>query len=379
MQVSPVDLYVAIEGGRRPSILDVRNAEDHARWKVDGPGRFDSLNIPYFAFIEDEAASISKVKAWKAALPGDLTVVCAKGDSSAFVAEILRASGLPAANLEGGMAAWGAASVRKLLVSGPATRVWQVLRFGKGCLSYLVAAGNDALVIDPHRHVEEYRKALADLGLNLRGVFDTHLHADHLSGAHALAEAEGVPYFAHPLDFAGAAFEFSAVRDGQALALGEINVVPVSFLHAPGHTPGSTLLLVNNAFLLTGDTLFVGHIGRPDLGGRAREWAHDLFKSLTVRLAKLDGALRALPAHTSGTAEFRADGTVVETLDVLRHRIAFLRMSEVDFVQAVVDGVAPAPAAYAAIRLLNLGVTEASEDVRLEMELGRNECALARR
>lgn len=379
MGVSPVDLYGAIETGRRPSILDVRNADEYARWKVEGPGRFDTLNLPYFAFIDDEASSVAKVKAWKSKLAGDLTVVCAKGDSSAFVAEILGGSGLPAANLEGGMASWGAASVRKPLAGGGSVRAWQVLRFGKGCLSYFIAAGRDALVIDPHRRIEVYREALTDLGLRLRGVFDTHLHADHLSGARALAEAEGVPYFAHPLDFAGASFDYAPVRDGQTINLGGLGVTPITFLHAPGHTPGSTLLNVNNTFLLTGDTLFVGHIGRPDLGGRAREWAHDLFRTLTVRLARLDGAIRVLPAHTSGTAELRADGTVVETLDVLRHRIPLLRLTEPDFVQAVIEGIVPAPSAYVSIRLLNLGEAEATEDERMEMELGRNECALARR
>lgn len=374
-----VDLYEAIEAGRRPSVLDVRNSEEHARWKIEGPGRIDALHVPYFAFIDDEASAVSKVKAWKSKLPGDLTVVCAKGDSSAFVAEILRASGVAAVNLEGGMAAWGAASVVKPLAGHASIRAWQVYRFGKGCLSYLVAAGRDALVVDPHRRIDAYRSALDKLGLVLRGVFDTHLHADHLSGARALSAAAGVPYFANSLDFAGASFDYTPVRDGQGLSLGELRVAPISFLHAPGHTPGSTLLLVNDTFLLTGDTLFVGSIGRPDLGGRAREWAHDLYRTLTVRMARLAGGVRVLPAHTGGPGELGADGTVGEGLETLRHRIALLRMGEGEFVQAILDGVAPAPAAYDTIRLLNLGAAEASEEELVEMELGRNECALARR
>ena len=379
MRWSPVELYQAIESGRRPSLLDVRNSDEHVRWKIEGHGRFDTMNLPYFAFIDDEASAVSKVKAWKAKFPGDLIVVCAKGDSSAYVAEILRGAGLPAANLEGGMAAWGAASIRRPLASGASVRAWQVHRFGKGCLSYLVAAGTDALVIDPHRRFKEYRTALADLGLRLRAVFDTHLHADHLSGARDLAAAAGVPYFAHPIDFAGAAYEFTPIRDGQGISLGDLGVVPLTFLHAPGHTPGSVMLLINDTFLVTGDTLFIGNIGRPDLGGHAREWAHDLFKTLTVRIAPLDGRIQVLPAHTVGTGELRADGTVTEALEILRHRIALLRMSEGDFVQSILGGVVPAPPAYETIRLLNLGLAEAGEEERVEMELGKNECALARR
>jgi glyoxylase-like metal-dependent hydrolase (beta-lactamase superfamily II) len=379
MHVSPVDLFGAIEGGRRPAILDVRNADEHARWRIEGPGAFDVLNLPYFAFIEDEAASVSKVKAWKSDHPGDLVVVCAKGDSSAFVAGLLGTAGLPASNLEGGMMEWGAATVRKPLACRGPLRAWQVNRFGKGCLSYLLAVGNDALVVDPHRRIDDYRRALADLELRLRGVFDTHLHADHLSGAPALSQAERVPYFAHPLDFETAAFEYSPIQDRQVVALGGLRVVPISFLHAPGHTPGSSLLLVNDTFLLTGDALFIGSVGRPDLGGHAREWARDLHGTLASRIAALDGRIEVLPAHTSGAAEVRRDGTVTESLSTLRRTLPLLSLDESSFIEEVLAGVGPAPPAYETIRRLNLGRGQAAEEDRVELEIGKNECALARR
>ena len=343
------------------------------------PGALDALNIPYFEFIEDEAASVAKVKSWKTALPGRLIVVCAKGDSSAFVAELLGTAGLPASNLDGGMTAWGNATVRKPLPCREPLRAWQVNRFGKGCLSYLVAAGSDALIVDPHRRIDDYRLALADLGLRLRGVFDTHLHADHLSGARALSEAEGVPYFAHPRDFATAAFDYSPIQDRQIVSLGGLRVVSISFLEAPGHTPGSSLLLVNDTFLLTGDALFIGSVGRPDLGGRAREWAFDLHRTLTSRMASLDGRLEVLPAHTSGPAECRPDGTVGESLAALRRKLPLLSLDESSFVEEVLAGVGPAPPAYEAIRRINLGRQQVGEEERVELEIGKNECALSRR
>src|SRR5262245_60610503 len=109
-----------------------------------------------------------------------------EGGSSEFVAEILRGQGIDARNLEGGMIAWGRGTAARLVVSG-SVRVWQINRFGKGCLSYVVAAGQDAVVVDPHRSLDDYRRFLEENRLTLRAVFDTHLHADHISGAPALA------------------------------------------------------------------------------------------------------------------------------------------------------------------------------------------------
>ena len=373
-----LELYSAIESGRRPAILDVRNPDEFARWKIEGPGRSDSLNLPYFDFIDREADSVSKAREWKSAHPGGLVVVCAKGDSSAYVAEVLRAAGVPASNLEGGMAAWGRASTTRPLDTGSSVRAWQFLRFGKGCLSYLVAADDDAIVVDPHRRIEVYRRAVADFGLKLSGVIDTHLHADHRSGGRALARAERVPYYANPLDFGAAAFDFASVHDRSLLFLGE-NGVPFRFLAAPGHTPGGTMLLVDGRLLFTGDTLFVGSVGRPDLGGRAREWAEDLHETLFERLKTIDGSARVLPAHTSGPAELRADGTAWETLAILRGRLPLMRLPKNLFIEAVLDGLAPAPPGYETIRRLNLELEGASDDELSELELGKNECALARK
>jgi len=373
-----LELFSAIESGRRPAILDVRNPDEFARWKIEGPGRADTLNLPYFAFIDAEADSVSKTRAWKSAHPGDLVVVCAKGDSSEFVAEILRTAGLAATNLEGGMAAWGQASTIKPLDTGSSVRAWQILRFGKGCLSYLVAADDDAIVVDPHRRIEVYRRAVADFGLKLRGVVDTHLHADHRSGGRALARAESVPYYVHFADFGAANFDFSSVHDRTLLSFGEEGV-PFQFLGAPGHTPGGTMLLVDGRLLLTGDTLFAGSVGRPDLGGRARQWAGDLYETLIERLGTLDGSVRVLPAHTSGPSEFRADGTVWESLVNLRARLGLLRLPRNLFIEAVLDGLAPAPPGYETLRRLNLELENATDDELSELELGKNECALARK
>jgi glyoxylase-like metal-dependent hydrolase (beta-lactamase superfamily II) len=295
------------------------------------------------------------------------------------VAEILRGRGLPAANLAGGMVAWGlGTAVRSVPATGPA-RLWQVVRFGRGCLSYVVARGGDAVVVDPHRGLDAYRALLAREGLRLRAVFDTHLHADHVSGGPALARAEGVGYHASPRDFEGAAVPVEGLEPGRPVRIGRIDVLPLVPLETPGHTPGSTSLLVGAALLLTGDTLFVDDVGRPDLGGQAALWARDLHRTLHERLRPLGDAVVVLPAHASTLAGSGDGGPVAGTLGDLRRRNDAMRLDLDAFVRAAERAAGSAPAEYARIRAINLGREAAAEAELAELELGKNQCALSRR
>ena len=378
MDCSAIDLHRRIEAGHPPLILDVRNVEEFARWPIEGRGPLEALNLPYFAFIEDEADAVRRVRDWIAGRDRDLVVVCAQGGSSDYVAEVLRGSGLAAANLAGGMRAWGGATAVRPIPDAP-LGVWQAARFGRGCLSYVLASAGEAIAVDPHRDLDLYLGLAARQGLRLRAVFDTHLHADHLSGAAALASEAGIPYYAHAADFQGAGFDFAPVDDEAPLRFGSAEVAPLRFLHTPGHTPGSAMLLVGEALLLTGDTLFVGSAGRPDLGGRTLDWGRDLYHTLHRRLGRIPDGVRVLPAHTAGPRESRADGTVQERLGVLRRTNETLVADEAAFLARLEAGTAPAPAHYAKIRAVNLGAASASGDEAAEMELGRNECALGGR
>lgn len=374
------DLYESIGRGATPRLLDVRNEEEFARWKVEGPGRIDALNRPYFAFIEAEEESVAAVTRWLDGKPGPLHVVCAKGGSSEYVAELLRGRGIDARNVEGGMVAWGAATVaRDVEAAGVAgVRVWQIHRFGKGCLSYVIASKKDAVVVDPHHDAGEYRSFLDERGLEARAVFDTHLHADHVSGAPAFSRGSGAEYHACAADFAGASFSYLPIEDRRPLRFGGTTVTPLTFLSAPGHTPGSTALLVGDALLLTGDTLFVGSVGRPDLAGKTAEWGRELYATLHRRLAGVPDDARVLPAHTAGPREVAADGVVGARLGDLRAANPALRADEPAFLAMTAAGERPAPAAYAVIRTLNLGLRAVGEEERVTMELGKNECALGR-
>lgn len=374
---TPRELYERI-GRLESRILDVRNEEEFARWKVDGPGRIDSMNVPYFAFIEAEEEFVTAVKRWLGGRTDPLFVVCAKGGSSEYVAEILRGQGIDARNVAGGMAAWGRGTVVRP-VEAAGTSVWQIQRFGKGCLSYVVAAAGDAILVDPSRDVDDYRRFLEENRLTPRAVFDTHLHADHVSGAPALAAETSAAYYASADDFGGAAFPYLPIEDGTPVRFGQVEVTPLVFLRAPGHTPGSVALRIGDGLLLTGDTLFVGGVGRPDLGGKAAEWGRELHRTLHRRLAVApDGAL-VLPAHSAGPDETGADGVVAERLGTLRRVNLSMQADEQAFIRQVLDSERPAPESYELIREINLGARTVDEETRVTMELGRNECALSRR
>jgi glyoxylase-like metal-dependent hydrolase (beta-lactamase superfamily II) len=275
------------------------------------------------------------------------------------------------------MAEWGRGTVVREIPAGP-VRIAQILRFGKGCLSYLLAIGRDAVIVDPHRRAEDYQRLLHEQGLTLRGVFDTHLHADHISGGATLAESASVPYFGHRADFEGTAHAMSQVLDRGRMRLGAIEIQPLVFLHGPGHTPGSTALLVDDRALLSGDTLFVESVGRPDLAGKAAEWGSDLYRTLHDRFSSLPDGTLVLPAHSGSPREARPDGSVAATLGALRRGSDSLRLDEAAFVSWVSGTTSPAPANYDRIREVNLGRAAAGEDEQVTMELGRNECAVAR-
>ena len=171
--------------------------------------------------------------------------------------------------------------------------------FGCGTLAKSVAV--DVVAGDEPWFIEEARKA----NVKITHVVDTHVHADHVSGGRNLAAMAGALYCLHESDAGLVNFPFEPLRDSQVIEAG--NVV-VRVLHTPGHTPDSVSLLVTDKrrgdepwFALTGDTLFVGAIGRPDLAGREREMASLLFDTLQTKLLPLPDTIELFPGHQAGS------------------------------------------------------------------------------
>jgi glyoxylase-like metal-dependent hydrolase (beta-lactamase superfamily II) len=371
-EITPDELYRDIRRGDPPFILDVRNEDEFAHWAIEGLPPNSLLNIPYFVFLEDEEGCLERMPR-----AHDVAVVCAKGGSSAFVASILVQHGIRARNLQGGMIAWGDLHVTSQLDSAQesALTLLQINRVGKRCLSYIIVSEGEALVIDPARYIDWYTSLAHQQHAHLTRVIDTHLHADHLSGGPGIARSLGIPYHIRLDDAAGAQFSYHSLEDGVRLALGS-SVVEIIAMHTPGHTPGSTSLLVHDRYLLTGDTLFVSSIGRPDLGDKADEWAQLLYRTLFERIARLPDDVLILPAHYSNGAEMRPDGIVATPLgDARRQNPVFQSRTEQEFLAYVLAHLPAQPRVYQEIRRANLGRIVLDAEQAIEAELGPNQCA----
>ncbi|MEX2145843.1 MAG: rhodanese-like domain-containing protein [Candidatus Rokuibacteriota bacterium] len=236
----------------------------------------------------------------------------------------------------------------------------QLLNEESGCLSYLIGCSEAgrAIIVDPGRdRVSEYLRIARKKGLAIAHVVETHTHADHISGNRDLVTATKASVHAHPS--AGLTFPHEPARDGDVLRVGNVEV---KILHTPGHTPDSICLLVTDHdrgaepwFVLTGDTLFVGSVGRPDLGGdRAAE---DIYESLRAVLRPLDDGVEVYPAHGAGSSCGRAmSAKTASTIGFERRFNAAFRFDDrARFVAYLMEGNPPKPASFETIVGKNRG------------------------
>ena len=190
---------------------------------------------------------------------------------------------------------------------------------GLGCASYIIGCESHgvAAIVDPDRDVQKYIQAAAGRNLRITHIIETHLHADHVSGSTDLAKRTGATIFIH--ENSGAEFAHQALKNGDVLWLGNIRL---EVRHTPGHTPESISLLVSDTtraqepwLALTGDTLFVGDIGRPDLVGAdsARRLAADMYTSLNQQILPLNDSLLVFPGHGAGSLCGKSIGSMRST------------------------------------------------------------------
>ena len=352
-------------------ILDVRNADAFEDWKIDGH-KFEYLNIPYFELLDGVDEILEKVPTDK-----DVLVVCAKEGSSIMVAEMLSDAKREVAYLEGGMKSWSMylepIKVGDLKDGG---ELYQFVRLGKGCLSYMAISEGEAAIIDAVRFTEVFTNFAKEKGVEIKHVFDTHLHADHISGGRHIASITGATYYLSPKDAEEVVFEYTALEDGLTVKLGA-SEIEVGALYSPGHTIGSTSFVIDEKFLLTGDILFIDSIGRPDLAGLAEDWVGDLRETLYKRYRELAEDLIVLPAHFMIIEELNEDGTVAKRLgDLFAENHGLNVEDEEVFRKMVTDGLPPQPNAYQEIRQVNMGKITPDHDEQTEMEIGPNRCAV---
>ncbi|MDP4083646.1 MAG: MBL fold metallo-hydrolase [Bacillota bacterium] len=351
-------------------ILDVRNETDYNDWKVEGE-TVTSINVPYFDLLDGVDELLPK-------LPKDqpILVVCAKEGSSKFVAESLVEAGLTNVSyLSGGMKAWSEYLYPTTIYHDENVKVYQFIRVGKGCLSYMIISENEALVIDPSRFLDVYENVANNDGVKISHIVDSHLHADHISGGRDLANRVGAKYYMMKSE--GAIYDFHALEEYTHIEFEKVNL-EVLAVKTPGHTPGSVSFLVNDKLLFSGDTIFVGGLGRPDLGGKAAEWAGDLYETVFNKVAVIADEVIVLPGHYASLDEMNSEGFVGDILGNIRNRNEMMKTKDkTEFIEKVASNAgSETPPNYEEIVAINRGIIPASDEKKQELEIGPNRCAL---
>lgn len=368
--INSKELHEKMNSGERLFILDVRNPEDYNDWKIEG-NHIESINTPYFDYLDEDEAVYEN-------LPKDMeiVVVCAKGGSSMMVAEQLADRGYRVSSLEEGMLEWSQFYTTVTIVENTDLKLIQFNRLAKGCLSYMVISQGQALVVDASRHIDEYLNVAKAQNAEIAHVMDTHLHADHVSGGHELAKRTGATYYISSSEMQGSPLSYEALEQHGNIGFGSVNV-KVMAIPTPGHTPGSASLLINDQYLLSGDTIFVGGLGRPDLGGHAREWAQSLYETVFQTIATLKDDVLVLPTHFADIQEINSGGYVGATLGEIRKSNEIMRTEDIEkFTERVAGTVGATPPNYEEIVDINRGVSDVSVERATELEIGPNRCAV---
>ncbi len=352
-------------------ILDVRNEDAFADWKIEGEN-IHYLNSPYFDLLDGVEEILDQIPTDK-----EVVVVCAKEGSSIFVAEMLAEDGRDVHYLQGGMKAWSEhlepVKVGDLKDGGA---IYQFVRIGKGCLSYMIVSNGEAVIVDATRMTDVFLDFAKQLNVKITNVLDTHLHADHISGGKKIAEAVNGTYWLPTKDATEVTFDYEPLEGGRVITVGT-SKIDIQALYSPGHTIGSTSFIVDDAYLLSGDILFIDSIGRPDLAGLAEDWVGDLRETLYSRYRELAEDLLVLPAHFMIIEELNEDGSVSEKLGTLFANNHGLNIEdEQEFRQMVTGNLPPQPNAYQEIRQTNMGKINPNEETQREMEIGPNRCAV---
>jgi glyoxylase-like metal-dependent hydrolase (beta-lactamase superfamily II)/rhodanese-related sulfurtransferase len=357
--ISTTQLLPLLDGDSNLFLLDVREPDEVADWHIRG-----AHNIP----LDELESRLGEV-------PGDdrIVLVCAKGLRAQKGAELLATHDVASSVLEGGMKSWTSTYDQVKGVFGGADVV-QIRRRGKGCLSYIIGADENCVVIDPSLDLGQYLGVAQENGWTITHVLDTHLHADHISGARALVAETGAILMLSPDD--PFIFDFEPLSDGRAIELAPGVHLSVSSVSVPGHTEGSTMYQLGNSAIFTGDTLFLESVGRPDLAEQAEPFAHYLYRSLHERVMPLDDQIMVFPAHFGASVEVHSHEFVSRRLGELRQTLAVLDLDEKDFVAWAIANVKDRPPNYQRIVRINSG-QEPVDAEAAEIELGPNRCAIA--
>jgi len=376
-EIDRQSLLQRLHAGDNLEVVDIREVNEYNDWHIGG-----ARNLPAYIALntQDYEPFLEQIQTYPK--EREYVMVCRRGMTSKMAAMLAAQVGYKASSLRGGMYDWSNAwsSVPVQLQSAGATFI-QIRRDGKGCLSYLLGSDGVAAVFDPNVEDEVYLKLAAQAGLKICYIFETHIHADHISRAPSLLQKTGATLVMPTTSSLRTSKSFQPIKDGETFRLGQIEFRAIA---TPGHTTESTCYLLNNDALISGDTLFVESIGRPDLekgNAGAVQGAEALYKSLHERLLTLPDSLQIFPAHYSGAIKF--DSTpLMARLGDLRGKINLLKTGKENFVKTVVASLPPKPPSHEMIISINEGKTAfdfsgAGMMSPVDLEAGPNRCAVS--
>jgi glyoxylase-like metal-dependent hydrolase (beta-lactamase superfamily II) len=363
--ISVEELRDLMERGGPVTVVDIRTTADRDDWWITG-----SLHVDAYAALK--AGEEGLLGSVDLPVKTPVVTVCGVGKTAALATERLRARGLNALTLAGGMRAWGLAwNTAEVELPGAQARIVQIRRAGKGCLSYLLGSEGEAVAVDPSVDATVYVEEAARRGWRITQVLETHVHADHVSRARQLAALTGATLRLPAQNRVH--FDHSPVHDGDEMKVGASRVTA---LRTSGHTPESTCYLVDGG-VFTGDTLFLASVGRPDLGaasGDAGGRATDLFRSLK-RLLELPATTIVMPGHSSRPIAFDGIPVAADLADV-NVRLQPLVRDEAEFVANVLERLPAPPPNHTTIVSINESGTWPEADLA-DLEAGGNRCAVA--
>ena len=358
---------LAAKNDKSMLILDIREPTKFSDWHIN-----NSINIDVYQDIWNGNLGAVKQKLSKLPKNKKIITVCNAGVTSEKASMLLESLGYDTAVLERGMIGWNILHQAVDVLNENGLLLKQIIRPGKGCLSYLIGSNSkkECFIVDPSQFVGEYIELAKELGFTIKGVIETHVHADHISGAKLLAVTTKTKYYVSGKDLK-AKINFIDLKDNDKIKIGDNEI---KIILSPGHTDGSVCLLVNDKALLTGDTLFLDGVGRPDLGRGKEEvekGAKILYSTLN-KLKSLNKNLIILPAHFTNYDKI----PICEKLNNLLSNNKPLKInSEQEFVNYILDNLPMTPPNYEQIKNINNNLIEMPLQQGERLEFGPNRCA----
>ncbi|WP_049971384.1 MBL fold metallo-hydrolase [Haladaptatus cibarius] len=382
-QITADELADRFDAGESMTLIDTRPEDSFEAWHLP-----DAKNVPFDpreGVGDDQRDRMEEIDG------EEIVTICGKGLTSTPFAFELETQGYDDVTVvKGGMEDWSKVYDIVPIATDDGDEelvVRQIQRRGKGCLGYIVGSteSGDAAVVDATRQIDVFEIAAEEAGLTISCVFDTHIHADHISGGSRLAETLDVPYYLGEMSSErDVEYEYDSLEDGDTIELGDVEI---TVLHAPGHTTEMMNYRIDGDdgdYLLTGDTLFVDSVGRTELQfgeSDASTGAELLYETLHETILDLPDDTRILPGHVSVTNDGRYEGgepgePIQARLGNLRDTLDLLQLDEEAFVNRLTDNAPEKPPNYETVIAINTGEDSPdSDEEATELEVGPNNCA----